>query len=168
MKKLFPLLLALFLAHPAVAVAQNAPPGNSEIDQYTETLPNGQGNGPVDDSDGGNDASAVPPSAAAGFQSEGAVGSAAQNFAESTAPDQGLRSLKADRRGSQFAGASSDSESGSPSGSSPEGSGLSGLIDTLTGDNAEGGTGLLLPLALTGIAMAGVAAVFIRKQRVKD
>ena len=137
-------LLAL-LALPATGLAQGGcgnqtttPPGNSEVDQYTETVPGacgnqspGGGGGSTDGSGGSDDGSAVPQSTVDQLSSEGAAGEAAAGLAVANAP-----------RANQGGGGSASESNGSD----------------------DGGMGLLLPLILAGVAGAGIAYVFLRRR----
>lgn len=77
--------LALLLPGSAAAQSINVPPGQSEADQYFEVVPDGTGNGSLDNSAQPSDA--LTPKQIAALESLGGGGVAAAQAAAATAPD---------------------------------------------------------------------------------
>ena len=149
--------LALLFVSPAAHAQKNCggstvPPGNSEVDQYTETVPDGCGDSPVGSPEGGNP-DAVPPATAQDLASLGDDGAAALALARASAPGDG------DRQGEDSAGAA-----GAGSGGDDDGLGdiLAGVLDA-AGGSSEGGLGVLFPLLLLVVALAGGAYALRRR-----
>jgi hypothetical protein len=143
----------LVLALPSSSPAQcgdRVQGGNSEIDQYLESVPGACGDQRPEGGEPETDrAGSVPPSAAAALEALGPDGSAAAALAEATsAPDR-----DADP-GDRAESAASDS----PSGAAAVGQALSGSAD-------DGGLGWLLPLILGLVAAGGAALVIVRRRR---
>jgi hypothetical protein len=150
-------LLALAVPVPATGqCGEQVEQGNSEIDQYLESVPGacgdrrpGAGGESTEGGSGTNAPTSVPPAAAAALEALGADGAAAVAAAEATSP--GDRGAAAEDRG----------ESASGDASSP-----TGLVgDALSGSADDGGLGLLLPLILGLVALGGVALVITRRRR---
>jgi hypothetical protein len=148
MRKAWVVLLLFFVMALSIApVAANAqskpPPGNSELDQYTETLPGPKSDQTIDPSRGQHagpdDFSALGPAVAVRLQQLGSAGTAAAELAEATAP-----------RGATPGGREG---AGEPSGTE-------GVVNALGGSG--GGLGIALPLIILGIAAAGVAFALLR------
>jgi hypothetical protein len=159
MTAMFATLLVLALVSPSVASAQNcdgdrSPGGNSEVDQYTETVPDACGNRPSGGNAGNPDA--VPPATAAELSELGPDGAAALELAQANAPKGGGA-----ERG--------DSGSGLDEASSDLGSAPGSVLDALGGSSGDddGGMGLLLPLLIVAVALAGAAYV-LRRRRSTD
>jgi hypothetical protein len=94
-RRSLPVLFALLLVlAPASAGAQSecpgarAPSGNSELDQYLETVPGSCGDETINTGGpgGGSGGSAIPASTAKELRAKGADGKAAAQLAEETAP----------------------------------------------------------------------------------
>lgn len=149
-------LLALALPSPSVAqCGDRVAEGNSEIDQYLESVPGacgdrrpGAGNEGTEGGSGTNASTSVPPAAAAALEALGADGAAAVAVAEATSA--GDRGAAAEDRGE------------SASGDAPSPTGLVG--DALSGSADDGGLGLLLPLILGLVALGGVALAIARRR----
>ncbi len=136
---------------------ETAPPGNSEVDQYFETVPNGCSDGPVNPPASGIDGSqasggspvtkAVSPKTAAQLDDLGRDGRAALELARSGAPDR----LGSTRFSGHVAG-------------SDNGGGVGNLFATMLGaaDGSGSGIGWLLPLLLILIALGGGAYLLAR------
>lgn len=142
-------LVALFT--PAVAMAA-LPPGNSGLNQYTETYPAAGGESPTTNKGAGNESGGKPNAGGAGetpsqalgrhnaevLEQQGSAGRAAAAAAAATAPlrvtDSGKSDLNRDPRGE---------------------SRLHQVISQV-GGSSSGGMGLLLPLM---IAAAGLGSV---------
>ena len=157
------LLIGLVLAVPSVAAAapncgsQSVPStGNSELDQYVESVPGDCGDEAIDRSRDPA-GSAVPTQTAAELDALGPAGAAAAEVAEATAPSAngggggGIPATdgsRADRRDSR------DQNGGTPA---------AHVIDALGGDSNEG-VGFLLPLILAGTLLAGAAFYAYRRR----
>ena len=149
------LVCTLAAAVPCVAVAapRHTPPGNSAVDEYSETVPGPGGDRPV-------------PRTGPAFPGPGAVG-----VVGGTAGSRALRGLGADGRAvEQFA--SHTGPRGALTGrplAAPD-VGRRGLVeqilDALTG-GGEGGMGLLLPLLLLA-ALAGMILAALRRRRAEQ
>jgi hypothetical protein len=130
-------LLALFLALPATAAARVvAPPGNSEADQYFETLPGSTG-------PRGPDATKTP---------EDAV----RDGRLSAATDRALQ-----QRGAAGQGVAGTVAKTAP----PGGAGGSSLPPATVGAPEKRGLGALFPLTLVATAAAAIAFVVVRRRR---
>ena len=181
------LALALMLAAPASAEASNrtiAPPGNSGVGQYVETVPTagggrptgtvhpvggavGRPGGPGGTSSGGGGAarggSAITPSTQHALAKQGPAGVAAAALAEATAPQRPRSSARAGHRTSSFATgpASSASAASASEGSSPAAS----VVKALSGSTSGGGLGPLLPIVLIGSVLAAAVLALMRRRR---
>jgi hypothetical protein len=125
------------------------PPGNSEVDQYAETVPNGCGKDQPSGDDPGNP-DAVPTDTATELQQLGGDGETALALARANAPD----------------GGSSNGDQGNAL-AIEEGEDDGGIGDIVTGvvDAAGGsgtGLGLLLPLILIGVCVA--AGIYLSRR----
>lgn len=162
-------LLAAGLLLPAGASGQTAPPGNSGIDEYLETLP-----GPGGD---------VPTSPPAGLPADGGGGPSGGGSAASP-PDPpqllGRRTARrfaeagpAGRRAARLAAKTAIRREPVAPGSSPPagGDGKGGLAALASeafsagGAGSGGSMGLLLPLILIATLLAGGAFVLERRRR---
>jgi hypothetical protein len=151
---------ALALVLPAAAGAQetNAPPGNSAIDEYLETVPSASGNRPA--AGGGGDRSAedrgqLPAVVAGALRGRGADGRAVADL---------VRSSQATRRGAprdEIAGPKPTGPVAEPRGDSP----LSSVARAVGGDGDGGGMGAALPAILLGSLAALAAVVVVRLTR---
>jgi hypothetical protein len=134
------------MAWPSPATAATLPPGNSEINQYTETLPGSHGDQPTGDalggggSKGGKGGTALAPSTANALRDSGSTGKAVVGLAKATTPKPGPR----------------------PSGGGSTKSGVSAAVDSLKGSD-DGGLGIVFPLSLAAIAVVGVG-YFLRRR----
>jgi len=132
------LIVALLLTAPGQAAARKdcspaqTPPGNSEIDQYVETIPGACGKEQFEPSGVGTGAPGASDAAAA------------RSFAQATAPQDG------EPRGAKARG--NDSE---------ETSAVSEISEAVAG-GSEGGMGIWLPLLLGAVVAAAVAAGLLR------
>ena len=159
------LALALFMAWPLGAGAEVVPPGNSEVNQYTETLP-----GPTNDrtveppeapgtpggqgsAGGGPGGGVIPDDTARELRQFGPDGRAAAALAQSNAPV----AAAAD------AGGGGDVGGRSASGGNPD-SFFNGLLSAVTGTDDDGGLGILMLLILLGVAAAGVGHAVLRRR----
>lgn len=136
------LLGVLMLAAPAGAQQNNAPPGNSGVDEYLETVPGASGNRPTTrDSDG----SPLPAGARAKLQRQGSDGDAAAQLAERGGADS-KRSVP------QSLSDPTDNE---------------GIIASLgrATTGSDDGMGIWLPILLILSAAGALAAVLWRRRR---
>lgn len=175
--------LAILLAAPVSAQASVhtiAPPGNSGVGQYLETLPTAGGNQPTNTvhpnaggvgggagggqsggppttggalGAGGSDGSGVTiaPATRRALAAQGPTGAAAAALAQATAPRTAHPSPAVGRDG-----AASPSDGSSPAAS---------VFKALTGSTSGGGLGPLLPIALIGSLLAGGVLALVRRRR---
>src|SRR4051794_36884103 len=146
------LVLLAALAAPAAAGAQGsvAPPGNSGVDEYLETIPTAGGATKPPGSHNGHNLSAATRRQLA---AQGADGQAAAALAESTAPSRAghgtgtkIHQLPADEV------------------REPSGSGIPAAIAKAVEGSGSGGMGIWLPILLIASALAiGAAAVARRR-----
>jgi hypothetical protein len=148
---------ALALLAPAAAPAQetNAPPGNSGIDEYLETVPSASGNRPTGRIVGGQPAGrGTPERAARALRGRGRDGQALERLVRETAPPQARREGARGRRtgAAEPAGAGGDSP-------------LRSVVRAVTGDDGGGGMGAALPAILLGALAAATGVVALRLVR---
>ena len=164
--------IAIF-ALPSAAIAQPlVPPGNSAVNQYTETFPTAGGNR---DAEEGSDKGDRSPAKVLGardarrLEARGPQGRAAAVLAAATAPsvsgaggakgDAGTPDRRAGHAGDGAGGARSLASL--PSGSS----GLGEVIAQATGSSTSGRLGALLPLLI--VAVIGWSLAYLWRQRKK-
>lgn len=145
-------MLALPVATAAAAPGR-VPPGNSGVNQYTETLPGPGGNEPTsgiggkaNGGGGRTPAKVLGHANAAQLEALGPEGRAAAQLAAESAPESVTRQ---------------------PNGKESNSSGSSGagqILGQLTGSSDSGGMGLLLPL-LIAMAVVGAAAYVLGRRR---
>jgi hypothetical protein len=164
-------LVSLVVAANAQAQRPDTvPPGNSQVDQYTETLPGPSGDEPTiggdggggDDSDAGAGSSnpVLSPEAAAALEALGAPGVATAAAAEASAPPGGAgSSSRAD--GEASAGRLDRSAANAAAGDPP--SPISTAIGALTTSDPDGGLGIWLLVAI--IAVGGLACLGVVLRR---
>jgi len=177
---LFTIVLAMYAIYAGSASAQcsqgTVKPGNSEVDQYQETIPGSCGDQkPGDGSEGGG--GSLPADTVNELEALGGDGAAAAAIAAATAPivERGVGS-----GGEPEPGSSKRSEPGSSRGNgllkgedtqsgeysaSDDGSSLSAVTRALAGDSSDGGLGLILPLILAGTPLAAAVAFMVRTRR---
>ena len=161
MNRVLSMLVALaFLGLPAGAVAQsaqtNAPPGNSAIDEYLETVPGVGGNQQT-----------KPPSGGGSSGSAGSGGSTSPALTPAQRAD--LERLGTD--GEALADVVDQTSPGTPAQQPrvepvPEGKGRSPLVEAVevaTGSGG-GGMGALLPAILLAALLATIALVVLRRR----
>lgn len=171
-------VLALALAAPSLAqarVQKIAPPGNSGVNQYLETVPTADGGQPTSTvhpvgagvrgpggpggtagHSGSSGGGAVAPSTQRALASQGPAGVAAAAVAQATAP----RSPQS-RAHRRDAGANSSFSAASAyDGSSPQTS----VLKTLTGATSGAGLGPLLPIVLIGTVLAAAVLALVRRR----
>jgi hypothetical protein len=153
------------LAWPAVASAQ------SELDQYVPTVPGANGDNPVGGHGGGHGGSGGGGGGASGGGGAGATGGGA-TLAPATAAGHQAQGTEGASVAPTSGSVGSDSRStdsistGSQAGHGDTGGGKSPVgatIDTLSGDSADGGMGILLPIVLVATLALGI--VYALKQR---
>jgi hypothetical protein len=178
---------ALLLALPATAAAEYlVPPGNSAVNQYTETYPSAGGQQQA----GKGRHAAKHPAQVLGdgnaqkLDQQGADGRAAAELAAETAPGAASRGNNGGGKGSgqgepsggsgsgggpsSGAGSEGESERGAASGAGKDAgdgsSGLGSVISQATGSSSSGELGLLLPLAILA-AIAWSVAYLLRQRK---
>ncbi|MGN6869071.1 MAG: hypothetical protein ACTHMY_11790 [Solirubrobacteraceae bacterium] len=161
--------LVLALGAPASAQARVhtiAPPGNSGVGQYLETVPTARGAQPTNSvhpvvggvgsgrPPGGTQGtavspagSAIPPSTRRALARQGATGAAAAALAQATAPTPRA--------------ATGEKSAMSGGGSSP----ASSVIKTLTGSNSGSGLGPVLPTLLIVSLLGAAVMALVRRRR---
>jgi hypothetical protein len=157
-------LVALLLV-PGAASAKHCgthtrnPAGNSESEQYGETVPGACGN-KVPGGGAGSPGTASPATQHE-LQSLGPAGRATATLAQATSPG-GKALQRAVRSSGGESGGSAAVPAGKGEGTSL-GSLLAALSRALTGDSS-GGVGILLPLVLAAVAAGGIA-IALRRRR---
>ena len=164
MARLLVLLLCAAVLLPAAASAQttppqtNAPPGNSAIDEYLETVP-----GTTGDSQprppGQAPSGVLTPEQREQLNQLGADGRAVQRVVDATAPAPGRRAAGE----GQAAVAAKHAESDLPPGDDKSRSALNATIAAALGPNDGGGLGILLPVILVA-SLVGTVALSIRRR----
>ena len=189
----FALALIAVLAVPASAAAKGdtttiAPPGNSGVSQYVETVPtahggqptssvhnhgggsgNARGNGGGPGGSGGSGSgSAISPSTQRAIASQGATGAAAAAFIQATAPT-GARAANgwtAGRRQRRHRAGAGGAGGSHPAVSQGEGaSPANAVFHALTGSTASGGLGSILPIILIASLIVLSALAILRRRR---
>lgn len=144
-------MLALALALPATVQAQtpstNAPPGNSAIDEYLETVPGASGaTRPRPPGEAGS--GALTPAQRAQLERRGPDGKALADAVDATAP------------AIAPAPARDKVEAAGGQGRSPANS----VLDAVSGDDGGGGMGLLLPAILLAALVGTVTLTLLRRR----
>lgn len=134
------LVAALALAAPAGAQETNAPPGNSGVDEYLESVPEAGGNRPTNRDPGRSPLSAAT---RARLEQQGTDGRAAADLAERTEPGKQL--------------------SPGPAVARDDGGGALGALGRAAGGSDEG-MGLWLPVLITLGAAGALAAMLLRRR----
>jgi hypothetical protein len=149
--------LALVLPPAAGAQETNAPPGNSAIDEYLETVPSASGNRPSAGPRSAQDDRPVPTAAARALRGRGAEGRAVAELVRSSPAS------RRDRGGGDAAGRPAPSPVAEPRGDSPLGS----VARAVGGGGDAGGMGPVLPVILLGglAALGAVLAVRLARRR---
>lgn len=138
------LVVALGLAAPAIAQQVNAPPGNSAVDEYLETVPEAGGNQPTNSNNG---RTPLPAAARRALERSGPDGQAAADLAE---------------RG----GADAAPQRQPPATAVTPRAAGSGVVDPLrrAAGGSDEGMGLMLPILLAAGAIGAVMAVLWRRR----
>jgi hypothetical protein len=145
------LLVALLLfGTPAIATARqtNAPPGNSAIDEYLETVPEATGNGVPKPPGAGAAATPLTPAQRARLQRLGPDGKTLANVIDGTSPARATPSK-------------GTADALSAKGRSP----IGGILDAGGGHDGGGGMGVVLPAILLVSLLGIVALVVLRRRR---
>lgn len=168
--------LAVVLAAPSAAQARVhkiAPPGNSGVGQYVETVPTAGGGQPTSTvhpggvgvavgrggtggGPGSTGGGAIAPSTQRALAKQGPTGDATAALAAATAP----RRARPAARSSQARPRSSISSTSGGQGSSASTS----VLKALTGSTSGGGLGPLLPIALIGSVLAAAVLTLVRRR----
>lgn len=141
-------LIALPCTAMAAAPQTNAPPGNSAIDEYLETVPGAAGNQRPRAPGGGASGGVLTPAQRARLERQGPDGKALADAVDATAQ----QSAKADRTT-----AAPTAEGRSP---------LSQVVDAASGRDGGGGMGAVLPAILLATLLGVVALVLLRRRSV--
>ena len=169
-------LAALLLALPATAGAQgdkNAPPGNSAIDEYLETVPDASGNKPPRrPEDPAPAATALPPEQRVALEKEGPDGKALADLVEATAPPSPAPDPEhaAEKSGSGRPGAAATAAAANPNARAildaedRAPSPLQATLAATVGANDGGGLGIFFPIILVA-SLLGMVALAIRRRR---
>lgn len=144
------LLAMLAIAGPAAGATRHAPPGNSSVDEYAETIPGPKGDHPIPRSGPvlPGPGSSSPVGGRSGVRELHALGPdgfAVERFASHTGP---RRALDGDAGDLPAADGRSLPEQ---------------ILDALTG-TGEGGMGAFLPLLLLASALGAIAAARRRRR----
>jgi len=136
---------------PAHGQAVNAPPGNSGVDEYLETIPGVQGPRPTDRATSGR---RLPSGVRRELAESGATGRELADVAEATAPPP---ASAARREGDRYGGVPRNERRADPGPSA-----LDTAADVVTGGQ-PGGMGVLLPAFLLGTLVIGAAVAARRR-----
>ena len=184
------IVAGLVLASPSSAFAQggyNAPPGNSSIDQYFESVPAADGRntttrpgqqGPfapgVPGFSNGNNAAggspAIRPNVDRALANMGADGRAVAQFAEATSPSSGRRGSRTGRAGSSGTGRGAEAPGGvgGVSAVAPGEAPAKSLFSTAVGSSNTDGLGSLFPLLLAAVLGGGAAIAVYRRLKASE
>lgn len=177
-------LVAALLAPAAATAAAIVPPGNSAVNQYTQTIPTSKGNKEVRQKGDGSPSKTLGHPATKKLQKQGKDGSATAELAAAGTPAAAVAAGGSGSGGGGANGGGSPAGGGSAAGSGGSGtqgsSGLDGskavagadegksgvgqVLGEVTGTSSSGDLGLWLPLAIIA-ACAWCAAYFWRHRR---
>lgn len=151
MTRVLPALVVLLLiVVPTAAIAQeprtNAPPGNSAIDEYLETVPGATGNAVPRPPGAGGASATLSPAERARLERLGPDGKALADAVDSTSP----------------AGAAPKPRRPTPAtaqGRSP----VREVLDVATGDDGGSGMGMVLPAILLFSLVGAIVLVVMRR-----
>ncbi|MEA2218430.1 MAG: hypothetical protein QOJ35_1056 [Solirubrobacteraceae bacterium] len=153
MPRLLAAVAVLALLAPSAALAQapqtNAPPGNSAIDQYLETVPGATGNQRPRASGTGAGNAALTPAQRTRLERLGPDGKVLADAVDATAPARTTTRKPAP-------------ETLTAQGRSP----LSEVFDAAIGRDGGGGMGALLPVILLVTLLGAIAVVVARRRSV--
>ncbi|MBW8060152.1 MAG: hypothetical protein FVQ78_07435 [Solirubrobacterales bacterium] len=173
--------IAIF-ALPSAAIAQPlVPPGNSAVNQYTETFPTAGGNRDAEKGSNKGDRSPAKVLGARNarrLEARGQQGRAAAVLAAATAPSVGVTTVQGATRGADRARGDAgkpDRRAGhaadgarTPSFRASEPSGSSGLGEVIaqaTGSSSSSQMGALLPLVIVGVIGWSLAYLWRQRKR---
>jgi hypothetical protein len=152
-------LFALALFVPP-AQAQNAPPGNSGIDEYVEAVPSASGPKPTSKSRG-DQGSVLTDAQREALERQGIDGTAAAKLAQRFGIPGAGRARTTGPKADRSAGSESHTKvSGSTAGAS-----VASSLSKVVLPDAGSGLGPALPIIIVAIAAAGVAAAIVRRYR---
>jgi hypothetical protein len=144
------LVVLLLIVVPTAAIAQeprtNAPPGNSAIDEYLETVPGASGNAVPRPRGAGGASATLSPAERARLERLGPDGKALADAVDATSP----------------AGAAPKPRRATPAtaqGRSP----VREVLDVATGDDGGSGMGLVLPAILLFSLVGAIVLVVMRR-----
>lgn len=165
-RSLLTLALTVLLAAPAAAQDDGteyvAPPGNSALDQYFESVPSSSGNdapGAPTRGAGSDAASPLDDREAAALAAQGATGEQVGEFVTANAPPNTQERRETSAQKAEQPGAESAPRVPEVTGADTAGS----VSRALLGD-AGGGMGVLLPLLLGLTALLGIGYVLLRRK----
>ncbi len=167
------------LAVPAAAQPHRhlAPPGNSAISQYLETIPTASGGQPSSSvsasgghgSGGGAGGSVLPASTSHALAAQGPIGAADASMIQATAPSGGATGQSSGSGGSRSRPSTDQTSSSqtpaAPAASPPAPGAVNSVLKSLTGSSGSGGLGVLLPILLAVVFVAGGGLAFWRRRR---
>ena len=147
-------LVLLAFAWPAMAQAQapqsNAPPGNSAVDEYLETVPGASGNQrPRKPTPAGTAEGVLSAAQRARLERLGPEGKTLADAVDATAPAKRAPESKPQSK---------------PELETTGGSPARELLDAVAGDDGGGGMGLLLPAIMIAALLAAIAIVLLRRR----
>jgi hypothetical protein len=148
---------------PAAATAQRlVPPGNSGVNQYTETFPTAGGDAVAGDGGKRSPKKVLGANNARRLEEAGPEGRAAAALAAATAPASRAVATGHGGSGGKQAGGGGNGRpaAGGVSGSS----GLGEVIGQATGASSSGQLGILLPLAIVAAAIGSLAFLWRRRR----
>jgi len=146
-------LVVLAFALPATALAQapqsTAPPGNSAVDEYLETVPGATGNQRPRPPAQQGSAGVLSATERARLEQLGPDGRTLADAVDATAPGKARAKPRA------------------PAAAAPTGTGRSPageVIDAVTGSDGGNGMGLVLPAILIATLLAAITVVLLRRR----
>ncbi|MEA2184448.1 MAG: hypothetical protein QOF69_3633 [Solirubrobacteraceae bacterium] len=166
MNRALVVLVALAMALPGAAVAQtpqtNAPPGNSAIDEYLETVPGAAGNARPRPPGQSGGAGALTPAQRARLERLGPDGKSLANAVDATSPVPPRKAPKKATTLPKNAKPVARGEKAVPKsdGRSPVGD----VAGTLTGSDGGNGMGFVLPAILLAALLAVIVLVLLRRR----
>lgn len=143
-----------FVAPAHSLAASNALPGNSALDQYLETVPDGAG-GDAQRNGGGDGKSSLPPKVKKRLLAEGVTGADLARFTEATGPSR----TKPKQTGVRDRAAGDSTIQAEPGDSV-----IKSVARAMTGGGGDGGMGPILPVLIVGTALFGAVAALRRRR----
>jgi hypothetical protein len=131
----------------------NVPPGQSEVDQYTETVPRDCGNQQTPSPDEGTSLGSIPSGTVDALEAQGADGRAAALLAGASADAGGSGGGSGNGRSGAQPGALPPALDAPAAVDTDEGPVIEPILDALRG---EGGMGIVLPLLLIVVIAASI------------